>query len=351
LPYYQSIDMFCSIAPPPEAPSWGRIIAFTLFPVAFCLLAAIGIMMIIYIAVRKKLYATMKYDFSRGIAISSSSQVSLFGIRLLKSAKRAKLHNVKSSIERDEANGLQSTLQTFEGSSITLPQRPRLLTGSEKMLRTVCWQSFFYLAAFLVAYPVWFIGNVMGDSTSYKFWIVVVFLTPLQGFWNFLVYFRPHYVNYCKERAERRKTKDCGVEIIVDAKNDSVATMSVLPTNVTLYVEPDPALCHTNALETSDEHAPNQALFRFGHQHETARTQSDFIGSHGVQKSDGREKLSITPARAFAKVSFDSGLDNNKEDVDCSSTESNERESNANKIDCFSGSKHSTFSQIERMEI
>jgi hypothetical protein len=45
-------------------------------------------------------------------------------------------------------------------------KREKKLTGPEQMMRKVYWQSFFYLAAFLISYPVWFVGNLLGNISA-----------------------------------------------------------------------------------------------------------------------------------------------------------------------------------------
>jgi hypothetical protein len=80
-----------------------------------------------------------------------------------------------------------------------------VLTGPQRMLRAVCWQSVFYLAAFLVTYPLWFAVNIVQTRTSFQFCLAVLVLTPLQGFFNFLVFIRPLWIRYYKERQKRSK--------------------------------------------------------------------------------------------------------------------------------------------------
>jgi hypothetical protein len=53
IPHHRSVDLICSISPPPLAASWRPIIALVLFPVAFCLVSATGIMLVIYISGQK----------------------------------------------------------------------------------------------------------------------------------------------------------------------------------------------------------------------------------------------------------------------------------------------------------
>jgi hypothetical protein len=200
LSLYQPIDLMCSIAPPPEASSWWPIIGFTLFPVAFCLLGASFLMIIIYISVRKKLFATQKYDFTRIVRHASPSR---FLHSESKLSQDIKLSSTSGDIARP-SQALCLSVHSTRSSDPTANAGHRELTGQEKMLRTVFWQSFFYLAAFMVSYPAWFISNIMGENTSYRFWIAVVVLTPLQGFLNFLVHVRPRYVQYLEQRNKQK---------------------------------------------------------------------------------------------------------------------------------------------------
>jgi hypothetical protein len=58
----------CLGPPPPQEETWGPRIALTLLPVAFCLIVATGIMIVIYTSARRKINASRKNDFGRTLA-------------------------------------------------------------------------------------------------------------------------------------------------------------------------------------------------------------------------------------------------------------------------------------------
>jgi hypothetical protein len=190
LPYYDNIQFVCSIPPPPQESSWAPIIALTLVPVAFCLVVATCIVIAIYLSVRQKIQASRRYDFARTQNRSAEASVG----------------NVLPS-NPEQAPEIDSNTQSRSWSSRWSWKRrsSSATTSSEnKVLTTVFWQSFWYLAAFLISYPAWFTANVSGDSSSYQLWMAVAILTPLQGFMNFLVYARPRWIQYQAQRSKVR---------------------------------------------------------------------------------------------------------------------------------------------------
>ena len=84
------------------------------------------------------------------------------------------------------------------------------LTPAQKMERAVFWQAVFYVCAFFVSWPVYVVGQLNGDGQSYGLWIAIAVLTPLQGFMNSLVYFRPRYVQY---RARKKRERDARIRL------------------------------------------------------------------------------------------------------------------------------------------
>jgi hypothetical protein len=208
LPYYTNILLMCSVAPPPEQETWGPIIGFVLFPVGFCLLVATCIMIVIFVSVRKKINATRKYGFLVSLrrSVQSFSGSSILGGNWTLSAV--------NDLPEDSARTTLADSSFFgrNGSALTrLSLRQRSVAArrnKDNVLRTVFWQSFFYLVAFLVSYPVWFIAIILSDSSSYRLWIVAVTLTPLQGFLNFLVYVRPRWIQYRLDRQKAQSSED-----------------------------------------------------------------------------------------------------------------------------------------------
>mmetsp|Transcript_16015 Transcript_16015/g.34843 ORF Transcript_16015/g.34843 Transcript_16015/m.34843 type:complete len:900 (-) Transcript_16015:27-2726(-) len=70
-------------------------------------------------------------------------------------------------------------------------------TGRPSLSRKVFWQSFFYLMAFYIVWPVYLALQFAWASgyafTNYGFILAAGTMVPLQGFWNMLVYIRPRH--------------------------------------------------------------------------------------------------------------------------------------------------------------
>ena len=75
------------------------------------------------------------------------------------------------------------------------------------MTDAVFWQAVFYMGSFLMCWPIYYIAafRVLEKWDKYGFWVAVVVLFPLQGFWNAFVYFRLRIVQYFQQRKRRRR--------------------------------------------------------------------------------------------------------------------------------------------------
>jgi hypothetical protein len=76
------------------------------------------------------------------------------------------------------------------------------LQSSQKVVRAVFWQCMCYLCAFYISWPLLISAQYQAnsDTAGYYYWCIVLFLAPLQGFWNFLVYSRPKYLKLWRKR-------------------------------------------------------------------------------------------------------------------------------------------------------
>ena len=76
------------------------------------------------------------------------------------------------------------------------------------LVMKVFWQSLWYVMAFYVIWPynLW-IASAFDSNPAVGYMFVGIFLLPLQGFLNALVYFRPRMKRWFTERAERAATR------------------------------------------------------------------------------------------------------------------------------------------------
>lgn len=86
----------------------------------------------------------------------------------------------------------------------------RYLYGDKVSLqRRVFWQSFSYLLAFYIAWPSILAGTLLGGirgSASFGYSIILLFVIPLQGMSNAIVFFRHRINNYVQTKWAERKS-------------------------------------------------------------------------------------------------------------------------------------------------
>lgn len=118
---------------------------------------------VIYCSVRSRTRKAQRWNFQ---ATSSASQLS----------------NEEASVSTSWSSRLfrRREQQTSQGTG-----------ASNKMEKAVFQQCLFYLLAFYATWIMFYVSQVNASSTSFAFWLVVVIVTPLQGFFNALVYARP----------------------------------------------------------------------------------------------------------------------------------------------------------------
>lgn len=116
----------------------------------------------------------------------------------------------------------------------TPPSAPPPRPYESSLDRKVFWQSFSWLCAFLIPWPILLASSTYGliphsEVAPLPFWLVSLgyILGPLQGFFNALVYFRPriaralscrHGRGQQQRRRRRRRGEDPSVAIVADDK-------------------------------------------------------------------------------------------------------------------------------------
>jgi hypothetical protein len=86
-----------------------------------------------------------------------------------------------------------------------LPEIEHPLTVFSHLERRVFWQSFWYMASFFASYTIFLVVFAMDgyDTNSYPLYMVMSILTPMQGFFNSLVYFRERFWKWATGRITR----------------------------------------------------------------------------------------------------------------------------------------------------
>lgn len=143
IPFYDSIIMMCHVPPPyslavegldfeySKTSTWGPIVALSIVPLTISMVAGIANMIAIYCSVR-----------------------------------------------RQERRATRWRHAAEDGHSISRP---------------VLMQALLYTASFLLCWSLYFVANFRSDELwdNYAFWASLALLSPLMGFCNCLVYFRP----------------------------------------------------------------------------------------------------------------------------------------------------------------
>jgi hypothetical protein len=150
IPYYRNAISMCCIAPPPIEEFWTKFLMFTAIPIAFVIVFTTITMTLVYLKVRKD---------SR-----SSNRWRVDGA--------SKKRTTPSALEKD-----------------------------------VFHQCVFYLLAFYVSWPILIIASARSAHIGYGLVAAVQTLAPIQGFNNCLVYARPRFVRYLRNRKKGRKKK------------------------------------------------------------------------------------------------------------------------------------------------
>eukprot|EP00980_Cylindrotheca_fusiformis_P000744 scaffold174_cov98-Cylindrotheca_fusiformis.AAC.13 len=194
IPYYTNIFMFCHIPPAVEVSSWwtsgggaesvaytgaasnGLLTVFSIVPISIVFFVGGVNMIVIYLHVRKQDRAANRWRMGHRLAQNSGDT---------------------------PASGQSS-------SSWSLFPRPepesREVAPANRLSSEVWWQAVFYMASFLMAWPIYFYGtlNTLDEWKNFSFWIACCALYPLQGFWNAIVYFRPRlFAFFRKQKRER----------------------------------------------------------------------------------------------------------------------------------------------------
>jgi len=77
-------------------------------------------------------------------------------------------------------------------------------TRNNALSGAVFWQFVFYTMSFLLCWPIFCVGVFWAIHLreNYMFWIAMVIMFPLQGFWSAVVYFRPHLFNHFQKKRQ-----------------------------------------------------------------------------------------------------------------------------------------------------
>ena len=170
LPKYKSIYLLCHLRPMKligtRDPHDSMIPYVVMLPIVLALLTSMVAMCLTYYHVRKTDQAAHRWRF--------------------------KTHRAPPSPTTTTTNS--SNLMQYNSSrhaSNSTRQRTSAPSSSPSLTNAVFWQFALYVTSFLMTWPIYFFAVLDAIQPGYVFWIFLVILQPLQGFWNALAYYRP----------------------------------------------------------------------------------------------------------------------------------------------------------------
>ena len=159
IPHYTYLFAICHIPPPPLVEDKTLVNVFSIVPICTAMVGCTCCLLFIY-------YHAWNQD---------------------RAANRWRIQERTSSAE--------PTLSSSESNTQHRKSRNRLSTA-------VIWQATLYMTSFLLTWPIYFWGVYRYTDlyNNYVFWVLLVCLNPLQGFWNSLVYFRVRIAEWLEKR-------------------------------------------------------------------------------------------------------------------------------------------------------
>ena len=176
IPYYTAVPYFCYVDAPPVERSWWPLFVFAVGPNVFVSVLATGMMTTVYLKVRKQSRRTTRWSFV-GTTSSSSDPPS---------------------------------------SSTTTARRRKDTNTVSSLHRQVFWQAVLYLGAFYATYSVhvYLVFHLWAEPRRretprniFPLWVVHLTLTPLQGFWNAFIYYRPRFILWRRRCHQQQRDK------------------------------------------------------------------------------------------------------------------------------------------------
>jgi hypothetical protein len=191
IPFYEYLFFACHIPPPPLVDSSALINIFSIVPISIVLVVSTTNMAIIYWHVHQQDKAANRWRMSSVVTNGGG------GGGGAGSSEEASSSRMLSSVIRK--------LKRLSGTAATSAQPTRPSTN--RLSNTVWWQALLYVSSFLLTWPIYLYANFNTTREDYAFWVVLVILNPLQGFWNCVIYFRPRLAERWTAFRSKRKAR------------------------------------------------------------------------------------------------------------------------------------------------
>ena len=175
IPYYRPFYVACLVSNPNTevdryADEWRYLVIFSILPIGIAILISVCNLAAILRFVIKQNQRANKWRFdTQGSKFTGSNS---------------------------QTNSNETFPPSSEMTQNLQDRKSRKRAPRSKAEIAVFWQAFWYVMAFLLTWMVYLIGQFKpyfssDDEHLYSFWITLLFLNPLMGFWNAFVYVKP----------------------------------------------------------------------------------------------------------------------------------------------------------------
>jgi len=189
LPFYRQITSGCNLMPKPFNDS-NEVYFLEVIPILLTILLSISLQALVYLNVRKQVRASWRWSFG-----TSTNSFSL--------SSTDRLAKNDTSGEKAPEVEHRDSVQTNTMGVLT----------STNVEAAVFWQAAFYVFVLLISWPMVVASILFARYTVdiFAFWAVFVYLAPIQGFLNCMVYIRPRVMKWRPRRCleKRRKQQEC----------------------------------------------------------------------------------------------------------------------------------------------
>ena len=183
LPDYESLNIICHLRTPDLVRSHQQryIILVSVIPLGIAFVVSLLTMMVTYLYVRQTDRASNRWRMSVQANNSSPSA---------------------STWQQSNDNSFTSA----PSAEARIPARRSATATSGRLTNAVFWQFSLYVLSFILTWGMYFVSSA-GQATGrrYSYWVPLLVLTPLQGFWNAVVYFRPQLAQGWERRRKHRR--------------------------------------------------------------------------------------------------------------------------------------------------
>jgi len=220
----------CYFPIPPIAESYRNIYLFAIAPVGTAVLLCTSLMAMICWDVRQKVLRSMQWTMARADSRDYNYASGITTAAVVTEAPRSSVNdgNISSrplpeanegdpttATTQTGGNGVLATAAASTTATSAMQQQQQRRSSSRRPMTTrppradhdVFWQSVFYLGALYVCWPILLYSfSIKHYSKKYYVFHVVFFVcAPLQGFLNALVYFRPRFIRYWRDRRREQQ--------------------------------------------------------------------------------------------------------------------------------------------------